>query len=322
MTRSTTDPIEYLVLCKFPQARELRIPPSLSSFPSQAMSGQDRERLRREVTAYREELTAKTPEEIAALVENEKAKEASFWQARVKREEEERFFNRPNARADFGYWSKAPYWKLDEALALAFGKAPEAVSWDSVKPLVNVSAFARSFSRFRELAIRAKNFKLLTDPVVPGDFLAWAKQVGIDVSSDLVDQVEAAGHLVVDWKEVIGTLKTERDMLLEDRDKIARVAERLISDRNTLRARVVELEEQISGWQFDDSAEDYPAELDMAMQAWRAVSKQRDPSMTVKQQLQAWLDQHYPKVSDEAKERVATICNWAKKGGRPQQGPK
>ena len=80
-----------------------------------------------------------------------------------------------------------------------------------------------------------------------------------------------------------------------------------------------QLEEQAAAWQFDEAAENYPSELDVAMQAWWALTKQRDSSSTVKQQLTAWLGKNYPKLSDEARERIATICNWEKRGGRRPQ---
>jgi hypothetical protein len=36
------------------------------------------------------------------------------------------FFNQPDAVADYDHWSKTAHWTLDEAIALSFGKAPEA----------------------------------------------------------------------------------------------------------------------------------------------------------------------------------------------------
>jgi hypothetical protein len=56
--------------------------------------------------------------------------------ADVRREEDARFFTQPQAKADFGHWSKAEHWSLDEAIALVFGKAPEIVSWDKIKTYV------------------------------------------------------------------------------------------------------------------------------------------------------------------------------------------
>jgi hypothetical protein len=48
----------------------------------------------------------------------------------------------PMARADFEHWSKAAHWTLEEAIALSFGRAPERVSWEKIKPYVQSSPFA------------------------------------------------------------------------------------------------------------------------------------------------------------------------------------
>jgi len=54
------------------------------------------------------------------------ANEAVLEIARRKADEEEqaRFFNQPHNRADFHHWSRASYWKIEEAVALALGRAP------------------------------------------------------------------------------------------------------------------------------------------------------------------------------------------------------
>lgn len=70
---------------------------------------------------------------------------------------------------------------------------------------------------------------------------------------------------------------------------------------------------------FDPDSETYPPELDIALQAWRAVTNQRDPSKAAKEQIREWLKKHYPKLSKEARERIATVCNWERAGGRKKK---
>lgn len=313
------DQIEYLVGRKFPDHKLLATanPIRPGGLPSPRPSAGQLERLK-SLDTYKRELSAKSYEELQALVEEEKAKESKEWHEKREREEQERFFNQPHANADFNHWSKAVYWTLDEALALAFGKAPEVVRWETVKPFTEVSSFARQFARVRDLANRATIWNQLFDPVMPGIFLAWARRFEIPIPEALVNAVEARGIVVADWKDIYDKLKLQFNAIVEDRDKISAENQSLNEERVVLKTQVAQLEEKISGWQFDEKASNYPAELDVALQAWWAITKKPDNAVTVKQQILNWLDQVYPKLSDEAKERIATVCNWEKRGGRPK----
>lgn len=72
-----------------------------------------------------------------------------------------------------------------------------------------------------------------------------------------------------------------------------------------------------SQWEgFDPDSDIYPPELDIALQAWRAATNQRDPSKTAKEQIREWLDNYCRDLSKGAKQRIAVVCNWDKVGGR------
>jgi len=314
--RPTPNPIEFLVERRFPGHLQLDIAPVIGR-PGDARTFADQRRRRLDaVKAYREELQAKSAAEIQALFERECALVQKEALTLADREEENRPFNRPGAKADFVHWSKATYWTLDEALALVFGRAPEVVTWKVVEPYKSTSSFAKEFARARDLAIRAKNWKQLYDPILPSLFLAWARRTGIAVPEVLVAEVEARGLVVGDWKDIHDKLKQSFDELLIDRNKIADICQLLIDERTALRERIATLESDADSWQFDEEDTNYPLELDIAMQAWRAVSARRDPSITPKQQLAAWLDKHYPKLLAEQRIRISTISNWEKHGGR------
>ena len=63
-------------------------------------------------------------------------------------DDQKRFFNLPNAAADFEYWSKMAHWTLDEALALSFGKNPKVVSWKSLEKIISyTSPFVLQFRK-------------------------------------------------------------------------------------------------------------------------------------------------------------------------------
>ena len=75
---------------------------------------------------------------------------------------------------------------------------------------------------------------------------------------------------------------------------------------------------QENGWEgFDQDAPSYPEELDIALQAWRAVSlSEREGA--IKEQLVRWIRDNYPEQSANSIDRIATVANWDKSGGRPK----
>ena len=58
-------------------------------------------------------------------------------------EERKKFYNQPDANADFDYYCKCPYWTLDEAIALSLGKDPVKVNWNTVCSLRNSTSRCR-----------------------------------------------------------------------------------------------------------------------------------------------------------------------------------
>jgi hypothetical protein len=91
---------------------------------------------------------------------------------------------------------------LDEAVALSFGKAPERVNWQTIFKFLQLSPFAVEYSRRREIALRAAQWKQLYDPVLPGIFLAWAKRLDIDIPAELIEAVQKRGLQIADWKSL------------------------------------------------------------------------------------------------------------------------
>jgi hypothetical protein len=236
------DPIEYLVLRRFPAARAVRMPSSLSS-RGNGISHHNSEVLR-QIRDYENELRGKPPEELQGLVDQERAKETSERRARAEREEQNRFFNQPSARADFEHWSKAAHWTLEEAIALSFGKAPERVNWEKIKPYVRSSRFAFEYQRRRDLALRALHRNQLYNPVLPGTFLAWAKRSDLSCPPELEAAVTARGVQVADWKKLFDELRARYDQNNEQWTKI-------IAEKNAtierLVARLNELQQSAPG---------------------------------------------------------------------------
>jgi hypothetical protein len=67
---------------------------------------------------------------------------------------------------------------------------------------------------------------------------------------------------------------------------------------------------------FDQASPYYPPELAIACQAWKSVSQRARSDKQPKSQIREWLEKHYrDHLSNDAKERIATVCNWNKAGG-------
>lgn len=65
----------------------------------------------------------------------------------------------------------------------------------------------------------------------------------------------------------------------------------------------------------------YPEELDIAFQVWRAVAVNgQGEGINSKAKITHWLKAYYPTLTKSALERIATVVNWDKVGGKPKGG--
>ena len=160
---------------------------------------------------YRQTLLALSPEELASLLESERAKE----QIELEEIEAAQFFNLPDADADFQYWSRTAHWTLDEAVALTFGKDPRKVNWGVLKGRYFRSSFVKRYVELSGLTARALKWERLFDPVLPGIYIAWARQNEIDFPNELERLVAARGNIVGNWKTHYDNLKANYDELAE-----------------------------------------------------------------------------------------------------------
>ena len=204
------DPVEFLIQRKYPKNNHTYIP----HMSSRAVSDNKQSK---EIISYRTKLKAMPRDELFELYIEEQGKNDQELKEYAEREDQKKFFNHPSAIADFEHWCKATYWTLDEAIALSFGKAPEKVNWKSLDSRKSIppSPFIEKYQRVRDLALRAKSFNQLYDPVLPGIFLAWARRNDIGVPPELVKQVEARGVVIADWKDAYDKIKIEYDRLNE-----------------------------------------------------------------------------------------------------------
>lgn len=234
---SVLDDIEYMLRRKFPGSMA---PPPVRNGEA-AMEAWTRTKNARD--SYRTELVAMPPTERAALVSRERAAENEVIRIKAEAEERARPFNKPDAMADFDYWSKCAHWTLDEAIALSFGRSPEVVSWESVQRFESVSPFARQYALRRNLAMRSLKWEQLFDPVLPGIFLTWAKRMDIELPAGLVSAVTARGLMVADWRSLYETSQEARQTLSDALDTTKRAVEIYRNRVTQLEANAIAAEE-------------------------------------------------------------------------------
>jgi hypothetical protein len=225
---SLKDRADYLVLRRYPYARAIEFPPSLTAGGGRAGASPA---MRAQVASYRAEIAALSSAELVARYDAEKQREYQQAIAKAEHEERERPFNQPYAAADFVHWSKTAHWTLDEAVALSFGKAPEHVHWSVISKYLQISQFAVAYQRRRELALRAAQWKQLYDPVLPTIFLAWAERTDIPVPVELLEAVQKRGVKVADWKSL-------HDKVVEARKVDAEWAEKQIAEWRRMHLKV------------------------------------------------------------------------------------
>lgn len=134
---------------------------------------------------YETELRELNPDALLALIEDERDKDKQAELEEAAKLETERFFNKPTARAYYRSWVERNHWTLDEATALILGKDPKVVNWNSIDPLVHKSAFARRYESLRRQFLRARFDGMLFEPLVPADFLRYAKSIGFALPIEL-----------------------------------------------------------------------------------------------------------------------------------------
>jgi hypothetical protein len=104
------------------------------------------------------------------------------------------------------------------------------VNWQIVGKFLLISLFAIQYSRRREIALRAAQWKQLYDPVLPGIFLAWAKRIEIDVPAEMVEAVQKRGVPIADWKKLYEETVAGQQSAIEMYDRATEMYDGQIAD--------------------------------------------------------------------------------------------
>lgn len=205
------DPIGYLCGRRFPLARNAGV-----EFGS-SLSYADRQifiKQAEDAEAYRIELEALPPEKLSELFRDERVKQIQQQKLQEQAKENSRSFNLSASKADIEHYAKLRYWNIEEGIALIHGKSPEYANWESIKPCVNISTFAKTFERAKQIADRAVGIKELGQTNLPGFFIAWAKRMNFPVPLELENEVAKYGP-IVDWRGHCETLNSQVSRLTE-----------------------------------------------------------------------------------------------------------
>ena len=227
------DLIQYLVGRKFPLSSFM----ASESFDERRLSQEQKEKLR-QIKRYQSELEQLPNDELQALVDAERQKENQEAIIAAEIKEAERWYNQPDAIADYDFWSKATYWNLDEAIALTLGKDPRQVEWPDLEAITDYPTppFVAKFTEIRELAKRAINYKELFDPAVPSFFLAWARRIDLEMPDQLILAVEKTGIRVGEWQDLYEELlKRHNEMVKEANRKHDEMSEEISKLTETAR---------------------------------------------------------------------------------------
>ena len=173
--------IEFVILRKFPLYKVVKYgekqPPG--SVPNRVV---DRD-LRKEILGYEKEiLSLDRPsfEKLYSQILEEKNQEC----------EESYFFNQSDAQADVDYWARLSSWKVEEAVALSFGKNPKVVTFKKItQDDVKNSSLSREYVCIHDIVTRAVEDGVLDKKLKPSVFLAWAKGLKIPVPDGLIEAV-------------------------------------------------------------------------------------------------------------------------------------
>jgi hypothetical protein len=138
------------------------------------------------------ELRSMSDHDLDVLYEEQKEQDRREQKAKAAAEDPHRFFNKPDAQANFDHWGRMEYWTVDEAAALCLGKDPRQVNWASIRTLLDVSPFAARYRDIRVLIKRAAEIGEIGDPdrVHPEHFLIWAEKRALDLPVELKQAVQ------------------------------------------------------------------------------------------------------------------------------------
>lgn len=123
--------------------------------------------------------------------------------------------NESGHEIDISNWGRMARWELEEAVVLALGRDPDSVSLDDLKNDTE-SDFGKQFAKAFRLAQRAREHATFYFPIIPRDFVEWARTIEFPFPEDLAAEVIKASPDHINHRSMYEPLLAEHEATLKE----------------------------------------------------------------------------------------------------------
>ncbi len=221
---------------------------------------------------------------------------------------------------DFNDWIKISLWSLEESIALLLARNPEVVQWNELHEFIanhlggifedEDDRFCSDYLKLRDLVLKGLDNQEIGEFNTPSYFIQWATNKCVEIPEPLQTILTEKGHFFEQWKNDYDSLKLIQTVVKE---------KNAIKDQiGFLQQRILEMEGVLKhlGWvDGPDDPQTQSEDFEIAAQVMAFMRQHWKDGKSIKQQIELWLDKHYPQKSKASRKRIAQLCNWNKKGG-------
>ena len=124
---------------------------------------------------------------------------------------------------DVAHWGRMARWELEEAVVLALGRDPDSVSLKDLKSDTE-SEFGKQFTKAFRLAQRAREHATFYFPIIPRDFVEWARTIEFPFPEDLAAEVIKASPNHINYRSIYEPLLAEHEAALKELEQLKKQA--------------------------------------------------------------------------------------------------
>ncbi|MDR7039169.1 hypothetical protein J2X36_003942 [Methylobacterium sp. BE186] len=173
--------------------------------PSKAMLEQLRQVIE-EGQSLEEALWRKSADDLHAAYHEIKSRDLTAENIRRSQRAAEldlnRFFNEPEATADFAKWASLATWTVAEAAALSFGKCPNIVNLESLSAIGSRSLFVGAFKQRLQQLSRALEAGDIKSPNRPQQFFNWFVANEIEIPQRMNDVIQQNSKRLINYRSL------------------------------------------------------------------------------------------------------------------------